>query len=59
MVALYFILGTIDLSNIERAIQILVYLFTIPSAAINAVVQIVLCVREKIKLYKEKQNGTL
>lgn len=59
MVALYFILGTIDLSNIERAIQILVYLFTIPSAAINAIVQIVLCVREKIKLNKEKQNGTL
>lgn len=63
MVALYFILdtiaGIIDLSNIERAIQILVYLFTIPSAAINAVVQIVLCVREKIKLNKEKQNGTL
>ena len=63
MVALYFILdtiaGIIELSNIERAIQILVYLFTIPSAAINAVVQIVLCVREKIKLNKEKQNGTL
>lgn len=63
MVALYFILDTIadiiDLSNIERAVQILVYLFTIPSAAINAVVQIVLCVREKIKLNKEKQNGTL
>ena len=61
--ALYFILdtiaGIIDLSNIERAIQILVYLFTIPSAAINAIVQIVLCVREKIKLNKEKQNGTL
>lgn len=63
MVALYFILDTIadiiDLSNIERAVQILVYLFTIPSAAINAIVQIVLCVREKIKLNKEKENGTL
>lgn len=34
-------------------------IFALPSAAINAVVQIVLCVREKIKLNKEKQNGTL
>ena len=45
--------------NLEIIPYLVGFLYTIPSAAINAVVQIVLCVREKIKLNKEKQNGTL
>lgn len=45
--------------NLEIIPYLVGFLYTIPSAAINAVVQVVLCVREKIKLNKEKQNGTL
>ncbi len=71
MVALYFILDTKypyqdpdgsglgNLPNLGRDISIGILLYAIPSALVNAVVQIVLCVREKIKLNKEKQNGTL
>ena len=51
--------GLGNLPNLGRNIAFGILFFTIPSAAINAIVQIVLCVREKIKLYKEKQNGTL
>ena len=71
IVALYFILDTKypyhdpdgsglgNLPNLGRGISIGILLYTIPSALVNAIVQIVLCVREKIKLNKEKQNGTL
>lgn len=71
MVTLYFILDTKypysdpngtglgNLPNLKRNIALGILFYTIPSAAINAIVQIVLCVREKIKLNKEKQNGTL
>ena len=71
MVALYFILDTKypyhdpdgsglgNLPNLGRDISIGILLYAIPSALVNAIVQIVLCVREKIKLNKEKQNGTL
>lgn len=51
--------GLGNLPNLGRNLAFGILFFTIPSAAINAVVQIVLCVREKIKLNKEKQNGTL
>ena len=51
--------GLGNLPNLGRNLAFGILFFTIPSAAINAVVQIVLCVREKIKFNKEKQNGTL
>ena len=51
--------GLGNLPNLGRNLAFGILFFTIPSAAINAIVQIVLCVREKIKLNKEKQNGTL
>ena len=51
--------GLGNLPNLGRNIAFGILFFTIPSAAINAIVQIVLCVRKKIKLSKEKQNGTL
>ena len=51
--------GLGNLPNLGRNIAFGILFFTIPSAAINAIVQIVLCVREKINHNKEKQNGTL
>lgn len=51
--------GLGNLPNLGRNLAFGILFFTIPSATINAVVQIVLCVREKIKFNKEKQNGTL
>ena len=53
--------GLGNLGNLGRNLAFGILFFTIPSAAINAIVQIVLCVRSKIKKSnnKEKQNGTL
>lgn len=51
--------GLGNLPNLGRNLAFGILFFTIPSALVNAIVQIVLCVREKIKLNKEKQNGTL
>ena len=51
--------GLGNLPNLGRNLAFGILFFALPSAAINAIVQIVLCVREKIKLNKEKQNGTL
>ena len=51
--------GLGNLPNLGRNIAFGILFFTIPSAAINAIVQIVMCVREKINHNKEKENGTL
>lgn len=51
--------GRGNLPNLGRNIAFGILFFTIPSAAINAIVQIVMCVREKINHNKEKENGTL
>ncbi|MCI5579086.1 MAG: hypothetical protein MR364_06235 [Oscillospiraceae bacterium] len=45
--------GLGNLPNLGRNISLVVFFFTLPSAAINAIVQIVLCVREKINQNKE------
>lgn len=73
MVALYFILvtkypyhnpngtGLGNLPNLRRGISLGILFYTIPSALVNAIIQVVLCVRSKIKKSnnKENENGTL
>ena len=51
--------GLGNLPNLGRNLAFGMFFFTIPSALVNAVVQIVWCVRDKLKQNKENKNGTL
>ncbi len=48
--------GLGNLPNLGRNIALFIWLMTIPSAAINAVTQLIIGIRDKIKMKKEKSQ---
>ena len=51
--------GLGNLPNLGREFALFTWLMTIPSAAINAIIQVIIGIRDKIIMKKEKNNGTL
>ena len=52
--------GLGNLTNLDRGIALFIlWLMAVPTAAINAVTQLIIGIRDKIKMKKEKNNGTL
>lgn len=48
--------GLGNLPNLGRNIALFIWLLTIPSAAINAIIQVIIGIRDKIKMNKEKNR---
>ena len=48
--------GLGNLPNLGRNIALFIWLMTIPSAAINAIIQVIIGIRDKIKMNKEKNR---
>ena len=48
--------GLGNLPNLGRNIALFIWLMTIPSAAINAIIQVIIGIRDKIKMKKEKSR---
>ena len=52
--------GLGNLSNLDRGIALVILWFmAVPTAAINAIIQVIIGIRDKIIMKKEKNNGTL
>lgn len=48
--------GLGNLPNLGRNIALFIWLLTVPSAAINAIIQVIIGIRDKIKMKKEKSQ---
>ena len=51
--------GLGNLANLGREFALFTWLMTVLSAAINAIIQVIIGIRDKIIMKKEKNNGTL